>query len=66
MDSQQRREFTDFYHASYQRLRRQLFAATGDLAEAEDVLQEAYARASLRWPRLRTYDAPEGGCGGLP
>jgi len=59
VDSRERQEFTEFYHASYPRLRRQLFAVTGDLAEAEDALQEAFARASLRWPRLREYDAPE-------
>ena len=59
MNSQEQREFTEFYSGSYVRLRKQLFAVTGDLAEAEDVLQEAYARASLRWSRLRAYDAPE-------
>jgi RNA polymerase sigma factor (sigma-70 family) len=35
------------------------FAVTGDLAEAEDALQEAYARASVRWQRLVAYDSPE-------
>ena len=59
VNSQEHREFTEFYSASYVRLRRQPLAVTGDLAEAEDVLQEAYARASLRWSRLRAYDAPE-------
>jgi RNA polymerase sigma-70 factor (ECF subfamily) len=29
------------------------------LAEAEDLVQEALARASARWPRLRAYDVPE-------
>ena len=41
--------FTAFYTASYQRLLGQLFAITGDLAEAENLLQEAYARAFARW-----------------
>ena len=59
VNSQEQREFTEFYSASYVRLRKQLFAVTGDLAEAEDALQEAYARASLHWRRLRAYDAPE-------
>jgi DNA-directed RNA polymerase specialized sigma24 family protein len=59
VNSQEQREFTEFYSASYVRLRKQLFAVTGDLAEAEDALQEAYARASLHWGRLRAYDAPE-------
>ena len=28
-------------------------------ADAEDAVQEAFARASTRWARLRDYDAPE-------
>ena len=53
-------DFEQFYTASYQRLLWELFAITGgDLAEAEDVLQEAYVRASLRWNQIRTYQAPD-------
>jgi RNA polymerase sigma-70 factor (ECF subfamily) len=51
--------FTAFYQGSYHRLLGQLFAVTGDLAEAENVLQEAYARAFARWPRVGAYDLPE-------
>ena len=51
--------FTELYTASYPRLLRQLFAVTGDLAEAEDVVQEAFARASVRWARVGGYEAPE-------
>jgi RNA polymerase sigma-70 factor, ECF subfamily len=51
--------FTAFYASSYRRLLGQLFAVTGDLAEAENVLQEAYARAFVRWSRVRGYDLPE-------
>jgi RNA polymerase sigma-70 factor, ECF subfamily len=51
--------FAAFYASSYHRLLGQLFAVTGDLAEAENALQEAYARAFVRWPRLREYDRPE-------
>jgi RNA polymerase sigma-70 factor, ECF subfamily len=51
--------FASFYTASYHRLLGQLFAVTGDLAEAENVLQEAYARAFVRWSRVRAYDLPE-------
>jgi predicted RNA polymerase sigma factor len=43
--------FAVFYASSYHRLLGQLFAVTGDLAEAENVLQEAYARAFT--PRRR-------------
>jgi RNA polymerase sigma-70 factor (sigma-E family) len=52
-------EFADFYAGSYHRLLGQLFAVTGDLAEAENLLQEAYARAFVRWSRVRGYDRPE-------
>ena len=51
--------FAAFYTASYQRLLGQLFAVTGDLAEAENLLQEAYARAFVRWAQVRAYDFPE-------
>jgi len=48
-----------FAAASYHRLLGQLFAVTGDLAEAENVLQEAYVRAFARWSQVRAYDRPE-------
>jgi RNA polymerase sigma-70 factor, ECF subfamily len=51
--------FAAFYAGSYRRLLGQLFAVTGDLAEAENVLQEAYARAFARWSRVGGYDLPE-------
>jgi RNA polymerase sigma-70 factor (ECF subfamily) len=52
-------DFDAFYAATYARLVGQLYAVTGDLAEAEDVVQEAFARAVARWPRIRGYDLPE-------
>jgi RNA polymerase sigma-70 factor, ECF subfamily len=51
--------FEAFYTATVGRLLGQLFPVTGDLHEAEEVVQEAYARASTRWARLRDYDVPE-------
>ena len=51
--------FAVFYASSYRRLLGQLFAVTGDLAEAENLLQEAYARAFARWAQVRAYDHPE-------
>jgi RNA polymerase sigma-70 factor, ECF subfamily len=51
--------FDAFYAACYGRLVGQLFAVTGDLHEAEDVVQEAFVRAAARWSRLRDYDVPE-------
>jgi RNA polymerase sigma-70 factor (ECF subfamily) len=51
--------FDEFYSATVGRLLGQLFPVTGDLHEAEEIVQEAFARASVRWSRLRDYDAPE-------
>ena len=51
--------FESFYAASHDRLVGQLFALLGDLHEAEDVVQEAFARASFRWSSICHYDAPE-------
>jgi RNA polymerase sigma-70 factor, ECF subfamily len=51
--------FEEFYTATVGRLIGVLFPVTGDLHEAEEIVQEAYARASTRWARLRDYDSPE-------
>ena len=52
-------DFDAFYAASYGRLVGQLAAVTGNQAEAEDVVQEAFVRAAGRWRRLRDYEQPE-------
>jgi RNA polymerase sigma-70 factor, ECF subfamily len=36
-----------------------VFAVTGNLADAEDAVQEAFARASVHWGRTGAYDSPE-------
>jgi RNA polymerase sigma-70 factor (ECF subfamily) len=51
--------FEEFYEATYHRLLRQLVLVTGDRGDAEDLLQDAYGRAVVRWRRLRDYQAPE-------
>jgi RNA polymerase sigma-70 factor, ECF subfamily len=51
--------FEAFYDAAFGRLVGQLFLITGDLHDAEDVVQEALIRAAVRWSRLRDYGAPE-------
>ncbi|KUJ65118.1 RNA polymerase subunit sigma-24 [Streptomyces albus subsp. albus] len=45
-------EFDQFYAATARRLVAAVYAATGDLAEAEDAVQEAYARAWQRWNKI--------------
>ena len=52
-------DFEAFYEGGFRRLVGQLLVVTGDLAEAEDVVQEAFARAAGRWASLRAYDVPE-------
>jgi RNA polymerase sigma-70 factor (ECF subfamily) len=47
------------YDASYRRLVGQLVVATGDLAEAEDAVQEAFARAVNHARTFRNTDNPE-------
>jgi RNA polymerase sigma-70 factor (ECF subfamily) len=51
--------FDAFYAGSVRRLVSQLYAMTGNRAEAEDVVQEACARAWQRWDRVSRYGNPE-------
>jgi RNA polymerase sigma-70 factor (ECF subfamily) len=52
-------EFEELYTSAFGRLVGQLFLITGDLHEAEEVVQEAFTRAAGRWQRLRDYELPE-------
>ncbi|WP_307804004.1 sigma-70 family RNA polymerase sigma factor [Micromonospora echinofusca] len=49
----------EVYAASAARLVAQLFAVTGDYAEAQDAVQEAFVRVLARPGRLRQVDNPE-------
>lgn len=49
----------ELYHACYRRLVAQVYAFTADLAEAQDVVQEAFARALSRPRGLTDVDNPE-------
>lgn len=51
--------FDEFYQGSRQRLLGYVFLLTGDLAEAQDVVQEAYMRAWQHWSTIHRYDEPE-------
>ncbi|GII26112.1 SigE family RNA polymerase sigma factor [Planosporangium mesophilum] len=50
--------FDAFYAARFERLVVQLYAYTGDMAQAQDVVQEAFARALPRWEKLSRYHDP--------
>ncbi|MDG4794869.1 SigE family RNA polymerase sigma factor [Micromonospora sp. WMMD1082] len=51
--------FDEFYRGTSGRLLRYGYALTGDLAEAQDIVQEAYVRAWQRWRKLASYDSTE-------
>jgi len=51
-------DIDEFYAAHARGLVLQLYAFTGDLGAAQDLVQEAFCRALPRWERLRTYDDP--------
>lgn len=50
--------FAEFYRTSYRSVVSQLYAYTGDLAEAQEAAQEAFIRAWARWERICEYDEP--------
>ena len=52
-------DFGEFYQGCYSRVVTLVAVLLGDQHEAQDVAQEAFARALSRWPRLRTFDVPE-------
>ena len=54
-----RQDFDRFYTSSAARLVRHGYALTGDMAEAQDIAQEAFARAWQRWSVVRDCDSPE-------
>jgi RNA polymerase sigma-70 factor (ECF subfamily) len=52
-------DFEAFYVGSYARLFRDLLLVTADRGDTEDVLQDAYTRAAVRWRKVRALDNPE-------
>jgi RNA polymerase sigma-70 factor (ECF subfamily) len=54
-----REEFASFYAGAFRRLVGQLYAMTGDLAEAQDAVQEAFTRAWARRGKIDRGQAPE-------
>ncbi|GID97797.1 RNA polymerase sigma factor [Amorphoplanes digitatis] len=52
--------FDEFYRDTSLRMVRYGYALTGDLAEAQDIVQEAYTRAWRHWRTVAVHPAPEG------
>jgi RNA polymerase sigma-70 factor, ECF subfamily len=52
-------DFAAFYREVYPRLIGQVRVLTGEVATAEDAVQEAFVRAASRWRQLRRYELPE-------
>src|SRR3954468_4779302 len=51
--------FDAFYAATQRRVQHQMYAMTGNLADAQELTQEAYARAWQRWSSVSGFDDPE-------
>jgi RNA polymerase sigma-70 factor (ECF subfamily) len=51
-------DFDELYASSFTGVAVQLYAYFGDLAEAQDVTQEAFCRAWQRWATVSRYDDP--------
>jgi RNA polymerase sigma-70 factor (sigma-E family) len=53
-----KREFERFVAGAVDELLRTGYLVVGDLAEAEDLVQETLMRVAKRWPRVRSMDHP--------
>lgn len=53
-------DFDRFYLGASDRLVTQIAALTGDPAEAQDHVQEAFAQAWVKWAKVSRYTDPEG------
>jgi RNA polymerase sigma-70 factor (ECF subfamily) len=51
--------FDELYASTSSRLLRYAYALTGDLADAQDVVQETYVRAWRHWRQVAAHPAPE-------
>ncbi|MET7400296.1 SigE family RNA polymerase sigma factor [Dactylosporangium sp. NPDC005572] len=53
------RSFDAFYRGTSRRVLGYAYALTGDLADAQDLTQEAYVRAWQHWSRISSYESAE-------
>jgi RNA polymerase sigma-70 factor (sigma-E family) len=60
MDSRLADDFEGFYHANFGDTVAMSYGFTADIGEAQDIAQEAFARAWIRWRQLSTYENPAG------
>jgi RNA polymerase sigma-70 factor, ECF subfamily len=51
-------DFEQLYEAHFHGLTLQINAYVGNLAEAQDLVQEAFTRAITRWDKIAKYDDP--------
>ncbi|GAA2722630.1 sigma-70 family RNA polymerase sigma factor [Actinocorallia aurantiaca] len=51
-------DFADFYQAVHPGLVAEFYAYTGDLGEAQEIVQEAFIRAWTHWRKISRYDQP--------
>lgn len=51
-------DFDELYRAHYGNVVAMAYALTSDLAEAQDLAQEAFCRTWQRWERIASYDDP--------
>ncbi|WP_097326577.1 SigE family RNA polymerase sigma factor [Paractinoplanes atraurantiacus] len=59
-ESRDSADFDAFYVATVRRVVLYLYAAGGDRGDAQDIAQEAFARAWQHWPKVSGYEDPEG------
>ena len=52
-------DFGSFYSATARRVVRHAYALTASVPDAQDIAQEAFARAWQRWDSVRACDSPE-------
>ena len=57
-----RLEFEEFFRAEYPGLVWAFYVLTADRVEAEELAQEAMARAYERWERVGVMKSPTGAC----